>query len=68
MSARELVVDLFRRQSADSTLSRSEALRQAMMALVNTGRYSQDGKVLYSYAPALFLAPYTVIGEGGGLQ
>jgi hypothetical protein len=31
-SARELMADLFRRQSADPTLTRGEALRQAMMA------------------------------------
>ena len=34
-SARALVSDMFRRQTADPTLSRSEALRQAMMALLD---------------------------------
>lgn len=68
VSARELVVDLFRRQSADPKLSRGEALRQAMMALVETGGYSEDGKTLYSYAHPLFWAPYSIIGEGGGLN
>ena len=34
-SARELIADLFRRQSADPALSRGEALRQAMMALLD---------------------------------
>jgi CHAT domain-containing protein len=33
--ARELITDIFRRQSADPTLSRGEALRQAMMALLD---------------------------------
>src|SRR5262249_20464105 len=35
VSARELISDVFRRQSADSSISRSEALRQAMMALLD---------------------------------
>lgn len=68
VSARELVTNLFRRQAADPKLSRAEALRQAMMALVDAGGHSQDGKMLYSYAHPLFWAPYSVIGEGGGLQ
>ena len=34
-SARELVTDLFRRQAQDPKLTRGEALRQAMMALVD---------------------------------
>jgi CHAT domain-containing protein len=66
-SARELISDLFRRQSADSTLSRSEALREAMMALLDgPGAADEAGHTLYTYAHPLFWAPYTVIGDGGG--
>ena len=41
-SARELVTDLFRRQAADAKLTRGEALRQAMMALMDGPGYT-DG-------------------------
>ena len=65
-SARELIGDLFRRQSADPGLSRAEALRQAMMALMDgPGAVDSAGHNLYSYAHPLFWAPYSVIGDGG---
>ena len=65
-SARELVSDLFRRQAADPKLSRGEALRQAMMALMDDkGFNNAAGKMLFSYAHPLFWAPYTIIGDGG---
>jgi len=65
-SARQLVTDLFRRQAADPKLSRGEALRQAMMALLDGKGYAdQQGKVLFSYGHPLFWAPYTIIGDGG---
>jgi CHAT domain-containing protein len=64
-SARELVTDLFRRQAADAKLSRAEALRQAMIALMDSPGYGDDGKALFSYAHPLFWAPYTIIGDGG---
>jgi CHAT domain-containing protein len=66
-SARELTSDLFRRQSADPDLSRSEALRQSMMALVDgPGSVDDQGRTDYTYAHPLFWAPFTVIGDGGG--
>ncbi len=65
-SARELVTDLFKRQADDPKLTRGEALRQAMMALVDGKGYVDDnGKVQFSYAHPLFWAPYTIIGDGG---
>ena len=67
-SARELVADLFARQTADPTLSRGEALRQAMMALVDDGGFRDDqGKTVFSYGHPLFWAPYTIIGDGGAV-
>jgi CHAT domain-containing protein len=66
-SARELITDLFRRQGADPTLSRSEALRQAMMALLDgPGSVDEAGRTAFTYAHPLFWAPYSVIGDGGG--
>ena len=66
-SARELITDLFRRQRADPALTRGEALRQAMMALLDgPGAVDSSGRTIYSYAHPLFWAPYSVIGDGGG--
>ncbi|MGN6747247.1 MAG: CHAT domain-containing protein [Xanthobacteraceae bacterium] len=66
-SARELITDLFRRQRADPALTRGEALRQAMMALLDgAGAVDGSGRTVYSYAHPLFWAPYSVIGDGGG--
>jgi CHAT domain-containing protein len=65
-SARQLVTDVFKRQSDDPKLGRSEALRQAMMALVDgPGYLGSDGKTEFAYAHPLFWAPYTIIGDGG---
>ena len=66
ISARELTTDLFRRQSADPTLSRGEALRQAMMALLDgPGAVDAAGHTVFTYGHPLFWAPYSVIGDGG---
>jgi CHAT domain-containing protein len=68
-SARELVSDLFRRQAADSNITRGEALRAAMMAMLDGAGFTDDkGKTLFSYAHPLFWAPYTIIGDGGGAR
>ena len=65
-SARELVTDIFRRQAADARLSRAEALRQSMLALMDgPGLVDAAGNTLFSYAHPLFWAPFSIIGEGG---
>jgi CHAT domain-containing protein len=64
-SARDLVTDLFRRQAADAKLGRAEALRQAMVALLDGPGYQEDGKTLFSYAHPIFWAPYSLMGDGG---
>ena len=57
---------MFRRQSADTGMSRAEALRQSMLALIETGAYKDEaGNILFAYAHPLFWAPYTIIGDGG---
>jgi CHAT domain-containing protein len=64
--AAQLVSDLFRRQAADANLARGEALRQAMMALVDGPGIRDDaGNEIVSYAHPVFWAPYTVVGDGG---
>lgn len=65
-SARELMADLFKRQADDPKVTRGEALRQAMMALVDgPGYLNSDGKTEFAYAHPLFWAPYTIVGDGG---
>jgi len=55
-----------RRQSADPGISRAEALRQAMVAIIDGGGYKDEaGNILFAYAHPLFWAPYTIIGDGG---
>jgi CHAT domain-containing protein len=66
-SARELVADIFRRQAGDPKLSRAEALRQAMMGLLDGPGFVDDfGATVFSYAHPLFWAPFTLIGDGRG--
>src|SRR5215469_2008825 len=66
-SARELITDLFRRQHADPRLPRAEALRQAMMAMLDGQGFVDDsGKTLFTYAHPLFWAPYSIMGDGSG--
>jgi CHAT domain-containing protein len=65
-SARQLVADLFRRQAVGPQISRAEALRQAMVSMIDGGDYKNDsGTTLFDYAHPLFWAPYTIIGDGG---
>jgi CHAT domain-containing protein len=65
-SARQLVTDLFKRQAEDPKIGRSEALRQAMLSLMDgPGYLNADGKTEFAYAHPLFWAPYTIIGDGG---
>ena len=65
-SARELTSDLFRRVAADQSLTRAEALRQAMMAVLDgPGSVDTSGNTDFTYAHPLFWAPYTIIGDGG---
>jgi CHAT domain-containing protein len=64
-AARELVADIFRRQAANPKLVRAEALREAMLGLMDGPGYTEEGKTLYSYAHPLFWAPYSIIGDGG---
>ena len=65
VSAKLLTTDIFRRQAADPKLARAEALRQAMLHIMDneTGR-SEDGKPSYSYAHPMFWAPFSLVGDG----
>lgn len=65
-SARELVSDLFGRQSSDPAMTRGEALRASMIALIDgKGFTDEKGDTVFAYAHPLFWAPYSIIGDGG---
>ena len=56
--ARGIYEDIVR-QARDPALSRAQALRQSMLALL-----SQDSGT-FAYAHPLFWAPYALVGDGG---
>lgn len=65
LSARTLMTDLFRRQAATPNLGKAEALREAMLGLID-GPGSVDaktGKAAFSYGHPLFWAPFVVVGD-----
>ena len=65
-SARLLTTDLFKRQSENPNLTRAEALRQTMLALMDMeGQRDAAGKLQFSYAHPLFWAPFSLVGDGG---
>lgn len=66
VSAQLLTTELFRRQAAQPGLSRAQALRAAMLAVME--RHAVDertGKPVFSYAHPLFWAPFSLVGDGG---
>ena len=67
-SAKALTTDLFRRQAADTGLTRAQALQCAMLALIDDGGTMdpKTGKMVFSYAHPIFWAPFSLIGDGGG--
>ena len=62
------MTDLFRRQAADPKLTRGEALRAAMIALLDGKGFADNGgKTLFTYGHPLFWAPYSILGDGGNV-
>lgn len=65
-SARALTTDIFSRQAADPSLSRAEALRRAMVGLMDGPGYrDQSGQEVFVYAHPIFWAPFSIVGDGG---
>jgi CHAT domain-containing protein len=65
-SAKALTTGIFERQAADPSLSRAEALQQAMLGLIDEGGYvDEQGRMLFSYAHPIFWAPFSLVGDGG---
>lgn len=67
-SAALLTTETFRRVAATPGLSRAEALRQAMLAVMDSPglKDSASGKIEYTYAHPMFWAPYVLVGDGRG--
>jgi CHAT domain-containing protein len=65
-SARALTTTMFKRQAADASLSRAEALRASMLSLLDGPGYVDPatGKVAFSYAHPIFWAPFSIVGDG----
>ena len=63
VSASKLVAEVFRVQSKDPQVDRAEALRQAMMHLLDSDADAQ-GASPFSYSHPLFWAPYSLVGAG----
>ena len=65
-SARELTTELFRRQAANPRLTRAEALRQSMLALMTKQAVDPATKQnLFSYSHPAFWAPFALMGDSG---
>ena len=61
-STRQLMVSLFKHEATSN--SRAQALRAAMLTIMDKGEFD-DGKGLkFSYAHPLFWAPFTLVGDG----
>jgi CHAT domain-containing protein len=68
-SAKVLTTDIFRRQADDTSLSRTQALRRAMLGLMDgPGYLDGEGRTAFSYAHPIFWAPFTLVGDGGGAR
>jgi CHAT domain-containing protein/tetratricopeptide (TPR) repeat protein len=67
-SARKLTTDLFRRQAERPELSRAEALREAMLDMIQKGEIVEPGtgKPVFAYAHPIFWSPFAIVGDGGG--
>jgi CHAT domain-containing protein len=67
VSARILTTTTFQREAASPGISRAEALRQAILSLID-GPGAVDPatqQAQYSYAHPLFWAPFSLVGDGG---
>ncbi len=60
VSARMLVTGIFERQQAQPELSRSEALRQSILAVMQTK--APQGN--FTFGHPIFWAPYVLVGDG----
>jgi CHAT domain-containing protein len=64
-SARLLTTELFRRQAENPDLTRAEALRQSMLALMESKAPPVAGLLTLDYRHPAFWAPFSLIGDSG---
>ena len=63
-SARQLMTGMFAQLAADPSLSKAQALRRSMLALIDSpGAAGPGGGIEFSYAHPLFWAPFVVVGD-----
>jgi CHAT domain-containing protein len=69
-SAKVLVTDVFRRQAQQPEPSRAEALRQAMLRHLDGPGFVDRGsnRIVFSYAHPIFWAPFSLVGDTGGIE
>jgi CHAT domain-containing protein len=67
VSARILTTTTFEREAASPGITRAEALRQAMLTLIDGPGAIDPGtrQATYSYAHPIFWAPFSLVGDGG---
>jgi CHAT domain-containing protein len=65
-SARLLTTELFKREAASPGIARAEALRQAMLSLIDGPGMIDPAaqKPVFSYAHPIFWAPFSLVGDG----
>lgn len=65
VASRQLMTDLFSRQSVSPAISKPEALRRSMLELADKGgqRNAKTNALEYAYAHPLFWAPFVVVGD-----
>jgi CHAT domain-containing protein len=65
VASRQLMIDLFKKQSASEKITKPESLRQAMLSLADSGgvKDAKTNALSYSYAHPLFWAPFVVVGD-----
>jgi len=64
-SARLLTTELFRWQADNPRVSRAEAMRQSMLALIDKMSADGNGGTGFSYAHPAFWAPFSLVGDSG---
>lgn len=64
-ATRDLMIDLFRRQSSMAGARGADAYRRAMLNMIDRGSYRDPtGKQIFSYAHPIFWAPFSIVGDG----
>ena len=64
-SARLLTTELFKQQAENPKLTRAEALKKSMLALMDKNAVDAMGRPTFSYAHPAFWAPFSLVGDSG---